>query len=288
VAEYRTDPSALRFLIGHDLRTARERAGLKQVDAARVLGCSQARINYLESGRTQQQPDDVVELLRAFDVAQPHIDRLAGLAGRADQETWWAPFSGALPAWFQTFVGLEGLAATEFTYRSLRVPGQLQTPEYAAALLVGNLRVAPKDAPHVVRARMARQRLDHETHPLEFRAVVEEQVLDRLVGGVTTMLAQLRHMLTLADRGNVRIQVLPAEVAVHDGLDGDFIVLDFDEAESIGYIEYPAGSIYVQDQEQVDAYRLAAQRLEAMALPPAQSAEVIADRVEALRRRTRQ
>jgi hypothetical protein len=51
-----------------------------------------------------------------------------------------------LPNWFKIFVGLEGLAA-EFSYESLLLPGQLQTPDYAAGLLVGNLRVPPMDAP---------------------------------------------------------------------------------------------------------------------------------------------
>lgn len=38
------------------------------------------------------------------------VDRLASLAGRADQGTWCASFADVLPGWFKTFVGLEGLA----------------------------------------------------------------------------------------------------------------------------------------------------------------------------------
>ncbi|MGB7799377.1 MAG: Scr1 family TA system antitoxin-like transcriptional regulator [Pseudonocardiaceae bacterium] len=44
---------------------------------------------------------------------------------------------------------------------------------------------------------------------------------------------------------------MPVTVASHDGLDGEFLLLDFDEAQSIGYIEYPTGAIYIQDQDQV-------------------------------------
>jgi hypothetical protein len=47
---------------------------------------------------------------------------------------------------------------------------------------------------------------------------------------------------------------MPVTVAVHEGLDGEFLLLDFDEAQSIGYIEYPTGVIYVQDQDQVGVY----------------------------------
>jgi hypothetical protein len=45
--------------------------------------------------------------------------------------------------------------------------------------------------------------------------------------------------------------LMPVTVAVHDGLDGEFLPLDFDDAQSIGYIEYPTGVIYIQDQDQV-------------------------------------
>lgn len=147
---------------------------MTQSEAGVALGCSQAKINYLEVGKTQQKPDQVTTLLRRYGADVEHVDRMASLAARADQSTWWAPFDDVLPNWFKIFVGLEGLAFAEFTYESLLLPGQLQTPEYAAALLVGNLRVPPMDAPQVVRARMARRRITADSAPLRLRAVIEE------------------------------------------------------------------------------------------------------------------
>lgn len=282
MADHRSDPSALRFLIGHDLRAARERANTKQTDAAKVLGCSQAKINYLETGKTQQKPDEVTALLRSYGADVEHVDRMASLAARADQGTWWAPFGDVLPNWFRTFVGLEGLADAEFTYESLLLPGQLQTPDYAAALLIANLRVPPIDAPQVVRARMARQRIADDSNPLRFRAVIEEYVLDRIVGGPQVMQAQLEHLLALMRHENVELHVMPVTVAVHDGLDGDFLLLDFEEAQSIGYIEYPTGAIYVQDQDQVATYNLTADRLCAAALSVSDSVDAITARIETL------
>ncbi|TDV40033.1 helix-turn-helix domain-containing protein [Actinophytocola oryzae] len=282
MVDHRADPKALRFLIGHDLKTSRERARVTQEQAAKAIGCSQGKVNHLESGRNQQQPEEVTRLLRLYGADVEHVDRMASLAGRADQDTWWAPFSEVLPNWFRTFVGLEGLAITEFYYKTLLLPGQLQIPEYAEALLVDNLRVPPAEVPHVVQARMARQRVQSDESPLRFRAVIEQYVLDRIVGSSKIMRAQLECLLALMARDNVELHVMPAEVAVHDGLDGEFLLLDFDEAQSIGYIEYQNGAVYVQDQDQVGLYNLAADRLCAAALSEADSVSFIENRLSAL------
>jgi hypothetical protein len=127
----RNDPSALRWLVGHELRAARLQARRTQTDAARELGCTGVKINYMETGRNHQQPDEIEQadaLLRRGRRGGP---RLVTLAGRGDQGTWWASYADALPDWFRTFVGLEGLARGMFVYEQMVFDGQLQTREYA-------------------------------------------------------------------------------------------------------------------------------------------------------------
>ncbi|GAB4590037.1 helix-turn-helix domain-containing protein [Nocardia sp. IFM 10818] len=280
-ADHRNDPNALRFLIGRELRSARDQARVSQAVAAQHLGCTQAKINHLESGRNNQSAEEVTALLTFYGSEPAQIERIAALTERADQTAWLAPFEQAFPAWFRTFVGLEGLASAVTVYESMLVPGQLQTADYAAALLEHNLRVAPMDAPAVVEARLARQRLT-TANPLTYRAVLEEAVLDRRVGGAQIMRRQLEHLLQLMALDHVEIQVMPLEVAVHPGLDGDFMVLEFDQAQPIGYVEYPAGAVYIQSPDLLDLYRMAAKRLRAAALTPADSADAIRRRVSAL------
>ncbi|WP_433657939.1 helix-turn-helix domain-containing protein [Nocardia sp. CA-128927] len=279
----RADPNALRFLIGRELKFAREKAGKSQTQAGKELDCTPTKINYLETGKTTQQPAEVTVLLRFYGAKPADVERISALAGQADQTTWWAPFGASFPNWFTTFVGLEGLAESQFCYTSMHLPGQLQTPGYAAALLEGHLRVPPADAPGVVRGRMARQRLIDE-NPLHLRAVIEEYVLDRAAGGPEVMREQLEHLLALVELPTVELHVMPVSVAVHDGLDGDFIVLNFPSANSIGYIEYPAGALYVQDQDQVELYKMATNRLCAAALSESDSAKAIQRRLAALRK----
>ncbi|WP_069166826.1 helix-turn-helix domain-containing protein [Nocardia altamirensis] len=280
--DHRSDPSALRFLVGHDLRSAREQAGIKQADAAKIIGCTPTKLSYMESGRTGQQPEEVAALLRSYGVAVEHVERTVQLAGRADHGTWWAPFKDVLPDWFRTFVGLEGLAAAQFAYGILVLPGQLQTPEYCAALLDNSLQIPQMDTAQVIKARMARQRLTDAKAPLQFRAVIEETMLDRIVGGASVMRAQLKHLLKMAERDNVELHVMPTQVTVHDGLPGEFTLLDFSEARSISYVEYHTGALYLQEQDQVHLYSLAADRLCSTALSTSDTVEAIADRIARL------
>lgn len=280
----RSDPSALRWLIGNELRQARISSGHTQGAAGKTLECSHSKINYLEIGRNQQHPEEITTLLRFYGADVAHVDRLASLAARADHGTWWAPFSDVVPDWMKTFVGLEGLATSEFMYEPLALPGLLQTPEYAEALLVNNLRVSTIDVERVVKLRMERQRrLFEQDASLHFRTVIEESVLDRLVGGGEVMAKQLRHLLELGQRDNITLHVMPLSVPVHDGLDGEFSVLDFDEAQSVGYIEYPDGAIYIQDEGQVSAYGKAADRLCSVALSESESSDAIAARAASLK-----
>lgn len=280
--DHRSDPSALRFLVGHDLRAAREQAGIKQADAAKIIGCTPTKLSYMESGRTGQQPEEVAILLRSYGVAVEHVERTVQLAGRADHGTWWAPFKDVLPDWFRTFVGLEGLASAQFAYGILVLPGQLQTPQYCAALLNDSLQIPQMDTAQVVKARMARQRLTDAKEPLRFRAVIEETMLDRIVGGPPVMGPQLEHLLAMTERDNVELHVMPTRVTVHDGLPGEFTLLDFAEARSIAYVEYHTGALYLQEHDQVHLYSLAADRLCATALSTSETADAIAERIARL------
>jgi hypothetical protein len=282
----RSDPSALRFLIGHELRVARERAGVKQSEAAKVIGCSQPKINAMEAGKYQQQPDDVTALLRHYGADTAHIDRLVSLAGRADQTTWWAPFSDVLPNWFKAFVGLEGLATSQFIYQAVTLTGQMQTVDYATVLLEGSPWVAPVDVPQVVRARMARQRLTGPDNAMSLQTVIEQSVLERQVGGPQVMYEQLEHLLALMGRDNVDVRILPTRTYAHAGNVGEFTLLRFAEAQSVGYIEYPTGALYLQDYDGVAVYEMLAEQLRTAALSKAESVKMVRSRAAEWKRGT--
>ncbi|MGI8816976.1 MAG: Scr1 family TA system antitoxin-like transcriptional regulator [Pseudonocardia sp.] len=66
--------------------------------------------------------------------------------------------------------------------------------------------------------RQARQqRLFDAGQRLRLAVVIEEDALDRPVGGPEVMRDQLDQLLAMAGRDNVTVQVMPRSVAVHDG-----------------------------------------------------------------------
>jgi transcriptional regulator with XRE-family HTH domain len=276
----RGDPSALRWLIGVELHNYRKRAGQTLAAAAKALGCSSGLVGHFEKGLYFPQPEQIAGLLAFYGAPSWDVERLSSLSGRADQRTWLAPWNDVIPDWTKTFVGLEGLASHEITYSPLVLHALVQIQEYSIGATAGSARVRPDQVERLVGLRMERQRrLFSDTYPLRLTAFIEEAVLDRPIAGAATMCAQLEHLVKLSKRDNVDILVLPTAVGHHDGLEGAFTVLHFEQAQSIGYIEYPDGAIYVQDQDQVLVYTRTAESLRYVALSPAESVKAITARL---------
>lgn len=271
----RSDPSALRWLIGNELRHYRSLAGQTVAAAGKAIGCSHAKITHLETGRYQQQPEEVAALLRFYE-ADPHdIDRLASLAGRQNDRTWWAPWANLVPDWVKTFIGLEGLATTEFVYEPAVIPGLLQTEEYAQELTRATGFVRPDHTERFVSFRLARASRLTETEPLTLHAVVEESALRRRVGTAETRQAQYRHLLDLTARPNVTLQVVRPEDGPHAAVTGQFVILEFADVRPIAYAELFDGAVYVQDPDNVSTYSMVAENLRRVALPPDESVALV-------------
>jgi transcriptional regulator with XRE-family HTH domain len=277
----RKDPFAIAWLVGNELRQARVRVGETQGDAAAKIGIGASRMNYTETGRSVQQPDDVRALM-AFYGRPEDGERLASMLVKPNRRVWWSPWKPAIPEYNRLFIGLEGFATGEFAYVPSIVPGLLQTSAYSTAL-IGTDQVSPLLHDRIVEFRQIRaQRLLDEDDPLHLAVVVDEHTLDRAVGGTECLREQLEHLLVMSERDNVTVQVVPATTAVHDGLAGPFKLLDFAETQAIGCIDYPDGVAYVPDYHQVAGYHYRRTQLQAVALDPARSREVIAARREAL------
>jgi transcriptional regulator with XRE-family HTH domain len=280
----RRDPSAIAWLIGNELRQARVRVGETQATAAAKLGTSTSRMAYLENGRNIPRPEDIHALMAFYGRPAADAERLAALLERPTRRVWWAPWKPVIADHDRLFFGLEGFAAGEFNYVPSIVPGLLHIRAYSAAL-IGTDQVSPLHHDRIVEFRQVRQeRLLDEDDPLRMEVVIDEHALGRPVGGVACLREQLDHLLTMGQRPNVSIRVMPDHVAVHDGLAGPFTLIDFAGMQSIGRVAYPDGAVYVEDYHAVAGYHHRRNQLRATALDETASREVITARRAALER----
>ncbi|WP_433258740.1 DUF5753 domain-containing protein [Streptosporangium sp. CA-135522] len=95
-------------------------------------------------------------------------------------------------------------------YCSQVVPGLLQTPGYAGALLsaISVFHETPNDVEDAVTARVARSRVLYEGDH-RFAVLVEESVLRYRVGDAEVMAGQLGHLLAVMSLPSVSLGVIP-------------------------------------------------------------------------------
>ena len=120
------------------------------------------------------------------------------------------------------------------------------------------------------------QLLAHETPP-RYRALLDEAVLHRQVGGPAVMEAQLDRLLESAD-GQVIIQVIPFDVGALASTDSNFDFLEFGENSSQKIVVFVEGLFSNRYQErpiEIERYREAIEYLRDAALNPRESANLI-------------
>jgi hypothetical protein len=155
------------------------------------------------------------------------------------------------------------------------VPGLLQTPEYAHAVLRTRVGATEDEIDQLVAARMERQTiLDRDEPPLLW-VMIDEGVMRRPVGGPEVMSHQVEHLVDMAERPSVVIQVIPSRVGAHEGLAGAFVIADFASSPSIVYLETALTGLVVERPEDVSAVMLRYETLKTEALPRAASLELL-------------
>ncbi len=165
------------------------------------------------------------------------------------------------------------------------VPGLLQTADYAREIFRnGPIELDPDEVERLLEVRLARQKILARDDRPRLWAVIDEAVIQRLVGGNEVMHRQLRHLADAAQQGKTTIQVVPYRAGAHAGTTGPFVILDFPEATdpTVVYVETLAGDIYLEERSDVSRYTLAFDRLRAAALHPDDSAQLIEEMASGL------
>lgn len=283
----RSSPTVKRRRLAAELRRLREDADLTIDDVAERLEWSTAKISRIENARVSVLPRDVKFLLSTYGLhdRDEAWDVLTTLARESRQKGWWQQYGEAVPDWFEVFVGLEAEASSIWGYDAEFVPGILQTEDYARAVHRAQLiNATVEDIDRLVRVRMERQELLKSDDAPELWLVLNEAVIRRVVGGKTIMRQQLQRLIEAANLPNVTVQVVPFNAGAHPAMDGSFIILGFPEPsdQSIVYVEYHTGALYMERRQEVAAYKLGFDHLRAAALPVGESVNIMARVAEEL------
>ncbi|MBA8826917.1 transcriptional regulator with XRE-family HTH domain [Saccharopolyspora lacisalsi] len=274
-------PTVLKRWIAFELRKLREANGLTRQQAAARLGKAPSQIGHIETMRNLPSAADLEVLLTWY--GHPgRVEFFRELLKQAKKgRDWWSDFLDTAPEWFSLFLGLESSAVQIDSYDANVIPGILQTPDYAEAIVRGGEpTLDDASVKRRVELRLARQEiLDRRQESPQVWSVLDEAALRRCVGTGQTMRTQLKRLLELAARPGVDIQVLPKESGPHPGMDGTFTILSF-PAELVAdpgvvYLQTLIAGVYYEEPSEIMKYRDSLARLRVQALSPEQSREMI-------------
>ncbi|RKS79684.1 helix-turn-helix protein [Actinomadura pelletieri DSM 43383] len=224
-------PALIAF--GRQMRRMREAKGIKQETIAHLTQVSGPQVSKIENGK-KRATRSFVELVDDYLEAGGALINL------------WQDLNKdghPVPLWFD-WPKIETDAAMLVTWQHSVMPGLVQTPAYAVAILHGNEAAAE--------ARIARQAIltkkpeDDEAPSPTYLVLLNEHVLHNQVGTVETMREQLEHLIEMSTLPNVTVQVVLGS-GEHDGNTGAFVIATMADRSEVAYIETAVRPITTDD-----------------------------------------
>jgi transcriptional regulator with XRE-family HTH domain len=241
-------PTVARRRVRLAIREARDAAGLTQNQVAEAMEWSHSKVIRIESGEVGISQNDLKPLLSYLGVKDKAIVNSlvadARIARSRQRDAWHqaTKYREHLSEVLRSLIEYEAKAVAIRYYSIYFIPGTLQTPEYAAALLdLFGDEIQPAKREALLEAR----RLRHEAllarvGDVQLFVLLDESVLRRPLGGPAVFAAQLRELLRVADARLARIRMVPfsQEAPLTNNATFDLLSLDeHDEDEMVLYYE---------------------------------------------------
>lgn len=273
----RREPTARQMRLAVELRRLREAAGLSARQAAALLGVSPAQITHIESALAGVSEKRLRRLASHYACTdEAFIDALVAMATDRTRG-WWEEYRGLLPTSFLDLSELDHHASFRREVAILFVPGLLQTEDYARAVFSSRVPELTLDELELrIQHRVARRAIIEGPSPMPYEVVIHEAALRIRVSDRATSQAQLARLLELSEADHITVRVIPFD------LDG------FARASStMTYVggplpkldtvvrDTPHGSVFIDSEAQLNAYRTRLRRVEAVSLEPERSRDFI-------------
>ncbi|MCP3014551.1 MULTISPECIES: helix-turn-helix transcriptional regulator [Nocardiopsis] len=272
-------PTVLRILLGTQLRRLRQEKGISRHDAGYAIRASHAKISRMELGQVSFKRRDVDDLLKLYGVDRAdQREALLGLVSSANAQGWWHKYGDVLPNWFGVYVGLEEAASVIRTFEVQFVPGLLQSEDYARSVIrLSRTATSDDDVDSRVQMRMRRQRRFVEPDAPRLWAVIDEAVLHRPYGDTRVMREQIEHLIEMARRPNITLQIATFAMGGHPAAGGPFSILRFPTPQlpDVVYLEQLSSALYFDKYDDTHRYAQTMDHLATQAPPPSATEEIL-------------
>lgn len=269
--------------LAHELRKAREAAGLTLRQLASLVGKSHTTLSFWETAQRIPSTEDSATLLAHCGINGAERERIMDIARHAGDINW---LTAGMPGVTQQLAGVlecESTATKITEWIPLLIPGLLQTGDYAR-YIVGE--GDSGDATNArVRVRVGRRDVLTRRNAATFVALIGEAAVRDEIGDQGIMSDQLQDLLAMAQRPNVEIRIVRGRQGWHPGLAGPFVLYEFTEAEPIVHLEHFRSGVFLYDEGDVTAYRAAVTTVEQNAMSPEASTELIAEMISELEKK---
>src|ERR1022692_1378002 len=242
------NPVVQRRRLRAELRGAQQAAGLTQESVAEAMDWSPSKIIRIESGSTGISTNDLKALLILYNFTDAdRTEELIGLARTARERSWWSDYKDDVSPRFFQFIEHEAAASAMRGFQPLIVPGLFQTEEYMRTVIEQFAVTAPpRRVDTLLKIRMKRQELLSRPDAPMMHFVLDEAAMRR----------QVLHLIEIAERPSVTVEVVPFTDGVHPGMQGPFVILELAEAaDDVLFLETARGDlIFGDDPDELSAY----------------------------------
>jgi hypothetical protein len=228
------------------------------------MECSAGKISRVETASVGVRIADVRHLLDIYNVHGLERERMFAMVRVARKRTsWWHEHAGTLSQDTMRYLGLEDAATLIDEYSGSLIPSLLQADGYSGALLATATNTDTPVEPartamlHATLRAQRRHLLTRDSAP-RLRYVLDEAALAVRFGGPTAMADQLDSLLTVVDRPNVTLQVMPLGAEAFAAAGGPFTMFTFatpDDDPSTVYVSGRTFCEYREDTAEVDQFR---------------------------------
>jgi hypothetical protein len=245
------DPTVHRMALWRRLENARVESGLNQQQVAEAMGWAFQDFLLVEAVADGIDDGRLLALLGRYGILDVTRDLYQAVHVLNPREI-------PLSAQVRVLLEYEKLASGIRTFEPFVIPGLLQTAGYAEAAL--RLFASPEEVGSLVEARLARRAIFDRRDMPEMVFLIDESALHRWAGsagaGPAIMRGQLDRLRQISRDPRVRIQIVPYDVGLYEGVKGPFVILEFADPGrcDLLYLEDAKGDLVRAGSEDVERY----------------------------------